>query len=53
MPRGKENEPPGRKGVRGTYRKWDRTDMKKALDDCNGGMAVRQASRLYNVPRGE
>ena len=36
---------------RGTYRSWDKTSMKQAVEAVEKGVSVRKAAELYNVPR--
>ena len=36
---------------RGKYRNWDELGMKNAVEAVKGGMAVRHASDLYDVPK--
>lgn len=33
------------------YKHWDETRMQKAIDACNGGMTVRQASLQFGIPK--
>lgn len=36
---------------RGTYRTWDKTSMKQAVEAVEKGVTVRKAAELYSVPR--